>query len=353
MSARRAEKPAPAAGPARKLTLLDVARALGVSRTTISNAFNRPDKLSAALRDEVIRKSRELGYFGPDPAARAMRRTGVHEVAVIFHHDLVHSLSDPPSVEFLRGVAHELDSRHISLQLIPRMGRRLDLAAAFQTTADALIVYAEVESELATEVQALRKPVVLVDAHLAGVATVANRDREGAELAMAHALAAQPDRVVVLSFPLDGPTRQRLMAGRVPAARCPSVAGERGAGCLAALKQAGYPAERVTWLEVDGRHPENAAELVQRQRSLFGPGCRAALVAMSDRMALAALPVMRAWRGVNLVAAVGFDDIEAATRAGLTTVRQDAMRKGELAVRALLDGERPDPLPLELVRRQT
>ena len=221
MPARRAEKPGPATAvleapvkarasvpvagtdAARKLTLLDVAQALGVSRTTISNAFNRPDKLSAALRDEVIRKSRELGYFGPDPAARAMRRTGVHEVAVIFHHDLVHSLSDPPSVEFLRGVAHELDSRHISLQLIPRMGRRLDLAAAFQTTADALIVYAEVESELATEVQALRKPVVLVDAHLPGVTTVANRDREGAEKAMAHALAARPDRVVV---PLRGAT---------------------------------------------------------------------------------------------------------------------------------------------------
>ncbi len=46
-------------------TLLDLARAAGVSRTTASNAFNRPDQLSAELRERVLAIAREIGYSGP------------------------------------------------------------------------------------------------------------------------------------------------------------------------------------------------------------------------------------------------------------------------------------------------
>ena len=37
-----------------KLTLKDVAEQLGVSTATISNAFNRPDQLSKAKREEIF-----------------------------------------------------------------------------------------------------------------------------------------------------------------------------------------------------------------------------------------------------------------------------------------------------------
>jgi DNA-binding LacI/PurR family transcriptional regulator len=74
---------------------------------------------------------------------------------------------------------------------------------------------------------------------------------------------------------------------------------------------------------------------------------------MSDRIALAAMGTMRAWSEIELVSVVGFDDIPAAAVVGLTTVRQDAVRKGETAVRIVLDGEPSAVLPLELVVRQT
>ncbi|BDI03589.1 LacI family DNA-binding transcriptional regulator [Sphaerotilus microaerophilus] len=343
-------------GGARRLTLLDVAQALGVSRTTVSNAFNRPDRISAALRERIISESRALGYFGPDPAARAMRRGGVHEVAVIFHHDLVFALNDPPSIEFLRGVAKVLDARGVSLQLVPYMGRRVDLAAAFQTTADALIVHAEVDPGIAPEVQAMRKPIVLVDAYVSGVTSVGNRDREGAAAAMAHALAARPDRVLLLSFPVDPQAWARVQADPASAAalpRLPYVPSERMAGYVAAAHRAGFALDRLIWIELDDSHPEAAAERVAEIRGQLPAGCRLAVVAMSDRMALSARPVVESWPEVQVVAQVGFDDIEAAALAGLTTVRQDARLKGERAAEALLDGTLPELLPVELVLRRT
>ena len=58
----------------RRGTLASIAAEVGVSRTTVSNAYNRPDQLSAALRQRVLEAARDLGYPGPDPLARGLRR---------------------------------------------------------------------------------------------------------------------------------------------------------------------------------------------------------------------------------------------------------------------------------------
>ena len=48
---------------------MTLAQALGVSRSTVSNAYNHPDQLSAATPRGVFAMARELGYAGPDPRA--------------------------------------------------------------------------------------------------------------------------------------------------------------------------------------------------------------------------------------------------------------------------------------------
>jgi transposase len=55
----------------RRPTLATVAEAAGVSRTTVSNAYNRPDQLAPELRERVLATAASLGYTGPDPAADA------------------------------------------------------------------------------------------------------------------------------------------------------------------------------------------------------------------------------------------------------------------------------------------
>ncbi len=83
-------------------TLLDVARAAGVSRTTVSNAFNRPDQLSAGLRGRVLATARALGYAGPNPVARMLRtgRVGERIGQRVREHDPHHP--DPPRAQHPR-----------------------------------------------------------------------------------------------------------------------------------------------------------------------------------------------------------------------------------------------------------
>ena len=86
-------------------TLADVAEHLGVSRTTVSNAYNRPDQLSPTLRERVLGAARDLGYTGPDPVARSLRRGKAGSLGLVFDARLRYIFDDPAAVLFLSGVA--------------------------------------------------------------------------------------------------------------------------------------------------------------------------------------------------------------------------------------------------------
>src|SRR2546428_3148235 len=72
----------------RRPTLDTVALEVGVSRATVSNAYNRPDQLSPQLRDRIIATARRLGYPGPDPIARSLATQRAGAVALLLGQGL-------------------------------------------------------------------------------------------------------------------------------------------------------------------------------------------------------------------------------------------------------------------------
>lgn len=81
----------------------EVAAAVGVSPATVSNAYNRPDQLSSGLREKVLETARRLGYPGPDPTARSLRRGRSGVIGVLYADRLSYAFEDPAAVLFLRG----------------------------------------------------------------------------------------------------------------------------------------------------------------------------------------------------------------------------------------------------------
>ena len=96
--------------PAR-VTLATVAEALGVSTMTVSNAYNRPEKLSAELRERILAKADELGYAGPNALARSLRRGRTGVLGVVLGEALTYAFEDPATVEFFRGLGARPGSR--------------------------------------------------------------------------------------------------------------------------------------------------------------------------------------------------------------------------------------------------
>ena len=67
--------------PTSQVTIYDVASAAGVSISTVSNALNRPDRVSEKTRSHVLEIADTLGYVPKAEAVslarKAMRRIGV------------------------------------------------------------------------------------------------------------------------------------------------------------------------------------------------------------------------------------------------------------------------------------
>ena len=103
----------------RPATLASLAAELGVSRTTVSNAYNRPDQLSAPLRERVLEAARRLGYPGPDPVARSLRTRRAGAVGLLLTEALSYAFRDPVATGFLEGLALACEQAGQGLLLVP------------------------------------------------------------------------------------------------------------------------------------------------------------------------------------------------------------------------------------------
>ncbi|MGB9276947.1 MAG: LacI family DNA-binding transcriptional regulator, partial [Terrimicrobiaceae bacterium] len=99
-------------------TLKDVAKTVGVSHTTVSNAFNRPDQLSSDLRERILTAARSMSYPGPNPAARMLRTGFAKTIAVVWTDPMPHAFEDQAAAAFLAGVAEACAERDLCLLLV-------------------------------------------------------------------------------------------------------------------------------------------------------------------------------------------------------------------------------------------
>jgi DNA-binding LacI/PurR family transcriptional regulator len=341
-------------------TLLDVARAAGVSRTTVSNAFNRPDQLSAELRERILATARELGYAGPNPMARMLRTGRAGAIGVVFSDRLTYAVTDPAAVALLQGIALVCDQEDAALLILSAIDEKAARRTVRQAAVDGFIIYClTTETGVINAILERGGPVVAVDeAGVAEVPSVGIADRAGARQAAQHLLGLGHRRIAILSME----TRPDGYAGPLDAARRAgsvyAVTDERLAGYEDALAGAGLDLAALHVEERPCNNPRAAREaalvlLANRPRPT-------AILAMGDVFALAAIDAAKEL-GVRVpddLSVVGFDDIPMAREVSppLTTVRQPLVDKGRIAAE-LLFGRRsaaaPIVLPTELIVRGT
>ncbi len=338
-----------------RVTLQTIADELGVSRTTVSNAFSRPDQLSPQLRDRIRSVADRLGYTGPDPVARSLRsgRTGV--VGVLVREQLGFVLGDPYSRDFLTGVADVIAREEAGLLLIPTGEGATE---AVRTAAvDGFVVFTLPDGHAAVDVLRARGlPTVAADGpQVDGVPLVAIDERSAAGEVARHVVGAGHERLLVLTLRLDddGPfgvvDDARLAGGRYRVIR------ERLRGALDGLAAAGVDPASVEVVEIPLNQPALAVEAVTPR--LTGPDRPTAVVALTDAFALGVLDAAGRL-GLDVPAdlsVTGFDDIAAAGEAGLTTVRQSGRDKGRLVAELVLAGATGEDVVMahELIRRDT
>ncbi|MGQ4351864.1 LacI family DNA-binding transcriptional regulator [Streptomyces drozdowiczii] len=321
-----------------RVTIADVAREAGVSKTTVSRVINTKGEVDGSTAARVREVIAQLGYV-PSSGAVGLARGSSRTVGM-----LVPSLTWPWMGEVLQGVVDTVEAADYGLLLFT-CNRGSESVERFtsQVSARAFdgLVVVEPENTLdhLTELHRDGLPIVLIDdrGHHPEFPSVVTTNHEGGASAARHLRDAGRTRPVVITGPEHfGCVRDRL------------------AGFTSVL-----PTDLVVlgdFTEVSGRH---AVEELLASGAEFD-----SVFAHNDITAAGVLRALRA-AGKSVpgdIAVVGFDDIPMSehTEPPLTTVRQPTRQMGETAARMLLShlGGTPAPdtpvvLPTELVVRHS
>src|SRR5512133_475006 len=187
----------------RRVRLRDVAERAGVSVGSASQAFGRPELVSDEVRDRVLAAADELGYPGPDPAARRLRTGRAGALGLIFAERLGYQFTDPAAPAFLRGVARGMQKAPLGLLLLPDSRYRDEAARTVREAAvDGFIVYSAPRNDPRVEAALARRlPAVTVDQPRdTPTPFVGIDDRAAARAAAVHLRELGHGRVGVLSF---------------------------------------------------------------------------------------------------------------------------------------------------------
>src|SRR5215210_7348465 len=198
--------------PSRRPTARDVAADVGVSAKTVSNAYTRPDQLSADLRERILTAAARLGYSGPDPVAAGLRRGRVGAIGVAYDNPLAYAFDDPAARELLAGMTSVAEAAGAGLLLLPGSTDLQERKAAVNAAVvDGLLASSLGDDDpiLRTAI-ARRLPVVVVDqprpARLDELAPeipwVGVDDRPAAAQVAEHLLGLGHRRLGVVSFGL-------------------------------------------------------------------------------------------------------------------------------------------------------
>jgi DNA-binding LacI/PurR family transcriptional regulator len=332
----------------RRVTLETLARTLGISKMTVSNAYNRPDQLSPALRQRVLDTARQLGYPGPNPVASTLRRGRSGTLGLAFDDPLSYAFTDPAAIEFMQGIARECERAGVGLLLVPGSARKsgaLDLIR--HAMVDSFAVFCDYEGD--ERISVLREralPFVLIDSpRVPDAPAVGIDDRGGARQAAQHLLDLGHRRFGILSFCLNPESTEGRLEPDWEHQPGYFVTKERLTGYREALEAAGIPWESVTVYQSAGVDQSSDTDMGNVGYGLASyvldqVDRPTAVLAMSDELARGVLRAA-AERGIRVPAdlsVVGYDDTPQAVhdQPALTTVHQPLAEKGATAARLLL-----------------
>jgi len=324
-------------------TITDVAAAAEVSISTVSLVVNGKGPVSETTRSRVLAAVERLGYAPSRPARElATRRTG--NVGFVLREDHFRR-SEPFYTRVFLGAEFEarLRGTYVLLSTVPDPYDPAADAPRFLTehSVDGVVVAGGVDAALLEQLGARQIPHVLADFAWGDTPAVAIDNAGGAEAVATHFAERGYARAVFLGAELDHPS---------PAAR-------RDAFVTAAV-DAGLPAPRV----IAASGSLSRATGAEALDAVLADGPSAVFCA-NDALALGLLDAART-RGLRVpddLAVAGFDDIDDAGRVGLTTVRVEKERLGEVALGLLVASLTPDApppptltvIPADLVLRTT
>jgi len=308
-------------------TIVDVAADAGVSKTSVSFAFNTPDRLRPETLARIRRSAATLGYR-PKVAPRTVGHARHGTIAVLAPQGLGMMFANPYFGEFAAGALAESEAAGFTVQFISPLHGPIGQATSGHGVAGIVAIGIRADGPEIEDIGQSGVPLVSVDSEPApGIPSLTVDDEAGARTAADYLLDLGHRAFLIVSLgPFPSPTGSPW-----------TVRARRMAGYSGALADRGIVLSADSVVYGHASVPGGSEAFTRAWESGQRP---TAVIAMCDAIAIG---VIQAARDLGLrvpadLSVVGFDDIELArfTEPPLTTVRQPVRDKGREAVRLLL-----------------
>jgi len=310
-----------------KVTIEDICTQAKASRTAVSRVLNSRPGVNKAKRERILKVIEKLKYT-PSSAARNLRQSRTETIGVIFPKFQGALFSD-----FLSGIEETTQPQKYHILTATTTGAHLPMEASLETTlrliderrVDGLILFDPARSSKhERQLKKFSVPFVIAfrQAGPTGVSSVTVDNFQGAYDATKHLIDHGYKRIATLTGPsITEDARERLR------------------GYEAALKDHFIPADPKLVVEGNFERDSSLQSFLRHFQKFPWPQ---AVFAANDDMALGLLQHVRSHGDdrVRATAIVGFDDIDVARYAGLTTVHADVKETGRRAAKLLLEAIR-------------
>lgn len=309
----------------KKVTIDDIARLAGVSRTTISRVLNHKPDVDPATREHILRIIEEQNFV-PSSTASGLAGGRSRLIGILipaWAWPLIPDLT-PGIVEAVKQTPYELVLYSINDEDIERdRSDVINRLLASQLTAGLLAIYPDRASQHLTRLYKQGFPIVIIDDQEVQVTPWVGADNTtGAYEAVRHLIKLGHRRIAHIQGPPEY-----------------LVSHDRYNGYRKALLESGITPDPSLVLEGDFLPPSGRA-CASKFFALPPEERPTAIFAASDQMAYGVLNAAEDF-GLSIprdVALVGFDDDapSAHTRPALTTVRQPYFEMGQRGIELLL-----------------
>jgi LacI family transcriptional regulator len=309
----------------KKITIIDIARLAGVSRTTVSRVLNHRPDVDEETRERVLTIIEEQGFV---PSITAAGLAGGKSRLIGM---LVPSFSWPMIPELMRGIAEVINDTAYELVLYTfndedfntRRSDIINRLLATRLTSGVVAVFPSRATPLLTRLYQQGLPVVVIDDQSEHSAPWVRPDNvTGAYMAVQHLIELGHRRIAHIQGPPE------YLASH-----------DRHRGYLRALQEAGITPNPDLVLEGDFL-PPSGRTCASKLFALPPEKRPTAIFASTDQMAYGVLVAADEF-GLQVpqdVALVGFDDDtpSAHVRPPLTTIRQPSFEMGRRGIELLL-----------------
>ena len=335
----------------KRITISDIARISGYSKTAVSFAFNSPEKIGADACKRILSVAKELDFI-PNPLARSLSLGKHKAIGFLLPQDITQTLANPYILEVIRGIGTICQEKGYMLTIIPPLHNSIPEAVKNATVDGIITMGFFIDLGISDILRQRHLPVVSIDGESdTNTPSVTIDDEEAAFIQLCAVLERGHKNIALVTLPYDAfHTEDNNKSLSVE---------KRKKGYLRALQQFHLKWEDcITEYQTGVSYNEGTKIAQVILKSVIKP---TAIVTMSDIVAIGIIQSLKETGikpGIDM-SIIGFDGIDegALTDPPLATISQPGIKKGMMSANLLfqtLNNEEPNTnilMPCKFIAR--